>query len=113
MDTIGTLHLKAVEEFRHIVPPRMINGITGKTTMKRGLLMIITQLRDENLDSYRAPQSISLLENLSPKRGARLTCDLWQAKQWHTLPTQVYAIPGIFRNSSCLPNAPDDSRRAC
>jgi hypothetical protein len=35
MDTIRTLHLKAVEEFRHIAPPRMIDGTTGKATMQR------------------------------------------------------------------------------
>jgi hypothetical protein len=71
MDTIGTLHLKAVEKFRHIVPLRMIDGITGKTTMQRYLLMPFTQLRDENLDSYRPLYSTSPLENLPPKRGVK------------------------------------------
>jgi hypothetical protein len=45
VDTIGALHLKAVEKLRHVVPPQMIDETTRKTTMQRCLLMLLAQLR--------------------------------------------------------------------
>jgi hypothetical protein len=43
MDAIRTMNLERVEKLRHIVPPWMLNRITGKTTMQSGLLMSLAQ----------------------------------------------------------------------
>jgi hypothetical protein len=44
------MNLERVEKLRHIVPPWMLNWTTGKATSQRYLVVLLAQLRDEDLD---------------------------------------------------------------